>query len=65
MTDLTKDEAFAVAHFIDMNLFDAIRNNTDIDSLEWLRNVVHAYEKCCKDSGYIALTDKYVENGDK
>ena len=61
MTELTKDEAYAVANFIDTWLFQAIRDDADIDSMTWLRNLIHAYEKMCKDSGYVGLTDKSVE----
>lgn len=54
---LTKDEAFAIAEFIDMNLFDGIRNDTDWDSIYNLRNLIHGYEKCCKYGGYVGLTE--------
>lgn len=54
---LSKKEAFAVAEFIDCNLFDYIRNDTDVDSMGWLRNVLHAYEKMCKASGFVGLTE--------
>ena len=54
---LTKDEAYAVAEFIDQNLFDAIRNDTDWDSLYALRNLIHAYEKMCMASGFVGLTE--------
>lgn len=57
MIDLTKDEAYSVAELIDMNLLDTIRNYKDIDSMEWLMNIVHVYEKLCKISGYVGLTD--------
>lgn len=50
--DLTKGEAHAVAEMIDMNLLDTIRNDVDIDSMLWLRRIVHAFEKLCKYSGY-------------
>lgn len=56
-TELTKDEAFAIAEFIDMNIFDAIRTDTDWDSFQNLRNLIHGYEKCCALSGYVGLTD--------
>ena len=56
-TELTKDEAYAVAGFIDTYIFDAIRNDTDWDSFQNLRNLIHAYEKCCKLSGYVGMTD--------
>lgn len=55
--ELTKDEAYAIAEFIDANIFDAIRNDTDWDSFQNLRNLIHGYEKCCKVSGFIGLTD--------
>ena len=56
-TELTKGEAFAIAEFIDMNIFDAIRTDTDWDSFQNLRNLIHGYEKCCALSGYVGLTD--------
>lgn len=64
MLELTKDEAYAVAEFIDMNIFEAIRNDDDWDSFRNLRNLVHAYEKCCKISGFIGLTDSRGEEDD-
>lgn len=54
---LTKDEAYAVAEFIDDNIFDVIRNDIDWDSFRALRNLIHGYEKCCAISGYVGLTD--------
>ena len=58
---LTKKEAYAVADFIDGNLFGAIRNDTDIDSMEWLKSILHAYEKMCKASGFVGLTEHAEE----
>ncbi len=60
-TELTKNEAFAIAEFIDMNIFDAIRTDTDWDSFQNLRNLIHGYEKCCALSGYVGLTDDDCE----
>ena len=57
MNGLTKDEAYAIAEFIDCYLFDRIRNDPDADSLQWLINVVHAYEKLCAYSGFVGLTE--------
>lgn len=54
---LTKDEAYAVAEFIDMNILPVIRNDLDWDSFQALRNFVHVYEKFCEVSGYVGLTD--------
>ena len=62
MIDLTKKEAYAVAEFIDMNIYDNIRNDLDIDSFEWLKNIVHAYEKLCEASGYRGLTESEDES---
>lgn len=55
--ELTKGEAYSVAEFIDFNLFTAIRNNVDWDSMRALRNLIHVYEKCCILSGYFGCTD--------
>jgi len=57
MIDLTKNEAFSVAEFIDMNLIDTLHNNVDIDSMSWLKNMIHAYEKLCAYSGYLGFTE--------
>ena len=56
-TELTKNEAYAVAEFIDMNIFTAIRSDEEWDSFQNLRNLIHAYEKCCAVSGYVGVTD--------
>lgn len=63
---LSKDEAYAVAEFIDTNIFEAIRNDLDWDSFRALRNLVRAYEKCCEISGYVGVTDsvKGEEDGE-
>ena len=55
---LTPEEAYAVAEFIDMNIFTVIRNDEDWDSFYALRNLIHAYEKCCEISHFKGLTDK-------
>lgn len=54
---LNKDEAYAVAEFIDANILGVIRNDIEWDSFYALRNLIHAYEKCCKISGYVGVTD--------
>ena len=60
--NLTEDEAYAVAEFIDTNVFTAIRNDEDWDSFYNLRNLIHGYEKLCKISGYVGLTDRGEEH---
>ena len=59
--DLTKDEAFALAEHIDFTLYDRIRDDTDIDSMYWLRNMARAYEKLCEYGGYVGLTEQEKE----
>ena len=54
---ITQDEAYSLAEFIDCNLISEIRNNVEIDSMQWLRNMIHAYEKLCKYSGFVGLTE--------
>lgn len=54
--ELTKDEAYVVADLISSNLFDIIRNDSDIDSMQWLINIIKAYEKMCQVSGYEGVT---------
>ena len=58
MSDLTRNEAFAIAEFIDKNIFQAIRDDEDWDSFQYLRNLIHGYEKLCKLSGYVGLTEE-------
>lgn len=55
--NLTKNEAYAIADHIDMTLIQSIRDDTDIDSLMWLRNMIHGYEKLCEYSGYNGMTE--------
>lgn len=62
MINLTEDEAFAIAEFIDFNLFEAIRNDTDWDSIQNLRNLIHGYEKCCAFGKYVGVTEHRVEH---
>lgn len=61
---ITRSEAYAVASHIDATLFQAIRDDTEIDSMPWLRAMIHAYEKMCKASGYVGLTEQETEAQD-
>lgn len=60
---LTKDEAYAVANHIDMTFIETIRNDTDVDNMTWVRNMVHAHEKLCSYSGYVGLTEEEPKMG--
>lgn len=55
--DLTKYEAYSLAKFVDMHLINCIRAEPDIDSLGWLKNMIHAYEKLCEYGGYKGLSE--------
>lgn len=55
--DLTKDEAYSLADYICMNFITYIRQDVDVDSMEWVKNIVHAYEKLCEYSGYKGYTE--------
>lgn len=46
MIEITKDEAESLADLIEMNIFDIIRNDIEIDSIEWLCNIASVYRKC-------------------
>ena len=54
---ITTNEAYSLAEFIDFNLIQSIRDDVDIDRMQWLRNMIHSYEKLCAYSGYVDLTD--------
>lgn len=54
---LTRDEAYAVCDVFSMSILDMIRNDPELDSLQWLRNAIHGYEKLCGYSGYIGVTE--------
>lgn len=59
---LTKKEAYAIANHIDYTLIESIRNDPDCDSLTWLRNLIHGYEKLCEFSGYVGVTETKKED---
>ena len=40
--ELTKAQCESLIDYIEINLFDVIRNDTDIDSIEWLQNLLDA-----------------------
>ena len=42
---ITPSEAESLAEFIEFNVFDAIRNDTEIDSMVWLCNICEIYKK--------------------
>lgn len=46
MIEITKSEAYSLRDFIENYLFDAIRNDVEIDNMEWLNNIMSVYKKC-------------------
>ena len=46
MIELTKKEADVLIELIELNLFDIIRKDEEIDSIEWLETIMSIYEKC-------------------
>lgn len=46
MVEITNSEAESLADFLDLHLIQVIRDDIDIDSMEWLCNLCRIYEKC-------------------
>lgn len=46
MVEITNSEAESLAEFLDLYLIQVIRDDIDIDSMEWLCNLCRIYEKC-------------------
>ena len=46
MIEITKDEAVALIDLIELNIFDIIRNDENIDGVDWLCNIMAIYKKC-------------------
>ena len=42
MIDLTKEQCESLIDYIEMNLLDVIRNDTDIDNICWVQNILTA-----------------------
>ena len=46
MIEIKKDEAESLMDLIETNIFTIIRDDVDIDSIEWLDNIMSVYRKC-------------------
>ena len=46
--ELSKVQCEVVADFIEMNILDVIRNDTDIDNVAWLENMLEAKQALAK-----------------
>lgn len=43
--DLTESQCRNLCDFIECNIFECIRNDTDIDNIGWLIEIIGAYQK--------------------
>lgn len=46
MIEITEIEAETLVDTIEMCIYDIIRDNEDIDNINWLANIMSVYEKC-------------------
>lgn len=44
--NITHDEAESLLDWLEIHLIDDIRGDTDVDSMEWLSNMMSIYNKC-------------------
>ena len=45
MLELTRSQCKNIAELIELNIFDYIRNDTEIDNMEWLCDMADAWKK--------------------
>ena len=43
--DLTESQCRNLCDFIELNIFEYIRNDTDIDNIDWLIDMMETYQK--------------------
>ena len=46
--DLKESQCISLCDFIELNIFDYIRNDTDIDNIDWLVDMMEIYQKLKK-----------------
>ena len=63
MNNLTEQEAFNVADFINSYLFTAIKQD-EINNIEWLATLIHGYEKLSEYCKYDESFDYIKVNTD-
>ena len=52
MVELTESEASSLRDYIEFSLITYIREDTDVDSMLWLDNMVTIWRKCGGRAGY-------------
>lgn len=63
MNNLTEQEAFVIAEFINEHVFSAIKQE-EIDDIEWLATLIHGYEKLSEYCKYDESFDYIKVNTD-
>ena len=51
MIDLTKTQCKNLAELLEWNIFEIIRNDTDIDNIDWLVDMMDSYRKLKEGGG--------------
>lgn len=46
MIEITEVEAETLVDTIETYIYDIIRDNEDIDNINWIANIMSVYEKC-------------------
>ena len=46
MIEITEVEAETLVDTIELYIYDIIRDNEDIDNINWIANIMSVYEKC-------------------
>jgi len=46
MVELTKDEAETLKNHLEFYIIQEIKDDADYDSIDYLTNLIHVYEKC-------------------
>lgn len=46
MIEITNDEASSLRDFIEYTLLDLIRNDTDVDDMDYVYNIVNIWKRC-------------------
>ena len=63
---LTNEEAESLLDWLELHFIDTVRTDTDVDSMEWLRNMTRIWEKCkgVGESVYYADGKVYAVEGE-
>lgn len=46
MIEITEIEAETLVDTVERYIYDIIRDNEDIDNINWIANIMSVYEKC-------------------